>query len=746
MATIKDVAKLAGVSHGTVSNVLSGYPGVSIDKVKRVQEAVKTLKYQPDIKARNLKSSTSNQIAVILPNISDRHYANIFTAVERILSENGYTPSLFISSEIPAREKEILQTVISLKWRGIIMATCQPENSSFFSEITERMPFVFIDRLVEGFSFNYVGADHYKAFYPVINKEIRAGKKVGIITGPAGYESERQVINAFKDNCNELKITSCNEYIRETNLDKQSGFRAAVQLLNFDKDIETLITTSGQIVEGIQYAKKLLKRNSKQKLTVYTLSENKWNAFDNESDDLKYIPVKSFEFGEQAAELILKNIENQTFFEPRRLILDDGGLSLDKTAKSPDHRQGALKKTLRILLQKSTASSAVKALLPDFNSLTGIQVEITEKPYSKMYESIVSPDASEKYDVIQSDIPWLSELANNNIILPLDSFIDKDSSIISQHINKIIDEYSKYQGSYYGLPFVFGTQLLFYRKDLFESVDVRHHFYDWYKTELRPPKSWNEFNAVARFFTKKENPESPVDYGTTLGSRLTSGAMCEYLPRLWAYNGDIFNPEGNLVLNNWEAVQALENYRESFKYAQPGAADHLWNEQVDVYKNGQAAMMVMFVAHATDITDRKISKVVGKTGYDIVPGGKPLLGGWSLSIKKDSVNPEASFQFIKWITSSRLAVPYTIMGGATPSLSLFKSSELLTMYPWLPKSLESFAHCKRRLLPENILKAGISSTFIQDTVGRAVYSSVTGNQSASELIKAAETAIKIRLS
>ena len=53
MATMKDVARLAGVSHGTVSNVLNGSKGVSIDKIRKVEEAVKALGYKPNALARN---------------------------------------------------------------------------------------------------------------------------------------------------------------------------------------------------------------------------------------------------------------------------------------------------------------------------------------------------------------------------------------------------------------------------------------------------------------------------------------------------------------------------------------------------------------------------------------------------------------------------------------------------------------------------------------------------------------------
>ncbi|MCP4396698.1 MAG: LacI family transcriptional regulator [bacterium] len=89
MATIKDVAKEAGVSHGTVSNVLNRHGVVSPEKIKRVQEAIEKIGYIPDATARSLKTSCSMNVGVILPNITDPNFTQIFTGIERVVSVCG---------------------------------------------------------------------------------------------------------------------------------------------------------------------------------------------------------------------------------------------------------------------------------------------------------------------------------------------------------------------------------------------------------------------------------------------------------------------------------------------------------------------------------------------------------------------------------------------------------------------------------------------------------------------------------
>ena len=72
MATIKDIAREAGVSHGTVSNVLNKTGKVSVEKIQLVLEAAKRLGYMPNAQAQGLRRRTPTSVAVILPSLRDR--------------------------------------------------------------------------------------------------------------------------------------------------------------------------------------------------------------------------------------------------------------------------------------------------------------------------------------------------------------------------------------------------------------------------------------------------------------------------------------------------------------------------------------------------------------------------------------------------------------------------------------------------------------------------------------------------
>ena len=89
MATIKDIAKKAGVAQGTVSNVLNGKGNVSSDKIRRVLEAARQLGYVPNERAALLRKGTNDCLALVMPDSRARQYEDFYFSFKDYAQEHG---------------------------------------------------------------------------------------------------------------------------------------------------------------------------------------------------------------------------------------------------------------------------------------------------------------------------------------------------------------------------------------------------------------------------------------------------------------------------------------------------------------------------------------------------------------------------------------------------------------------------------------------------------------------------------
>ncbi len=651
-----------------------------------------------------------------------------------MLAESGYSVGLFITAEIAAKESLILEQILRQRFDGVVIATCQPEARACFERLREKnVKVVFVEREHADRLYSFAFVDTYAAVHNAVERLLSEGmRSLVLVAGPREYSSEETAIRAFAEAHRERSVEVAPDRILMTNYDREGAFRATIRLLRSSRAVDAILATSTQMIEGVMKAYAIGAPPELQRPSFITLSEDSWTG--GACENVIKIGRPSIKVGEVAAELLLGDFA-QPFFQPqrRRVEIPFPSAGRGAASRSPARRSS----TVRVLALRGSGAEALGALLPDFRARSQIDVKIETLEYEELYDAIRGEKNLDRIDVFQIDTPWLEELVREGQLLRLDDLLAKTPQAVADFIPGILETYARYGDCYFALPYLFDTQLLFYRKDLLEDIGARRQFYELHRAELRVPESWQEFNAVARFFSRAYNPASPVAYGTTAGARFSSGATCEFLPRQWGFGGESFDDAGNVTLDSPESLRALESYLETFHYASPRSPHHYWDEQVAEFLAGDAAMMILFFAHATRIADRGMSKVVGKIGYALVPGKTGLLGGWSLAINSASRQAEAAFSFLSWATGKEMAIPSTVLGASTSSVSLYKSSELLEIYPWLPKALESFRNNRRRWLPSRVREAGLSEREFEKIVGLAVHSCVAGELSAAEALKEA---------
>lgn len=129
MATIVDVAKIAGVTPTTVSRVINNRGYISEKTKKKVSEAMKELNYQPNEIARSLTKKKTNTIGIIVPHISHPYFSKLISNLENQASKKGYKIMLCNSKEEVKKEQEYLDMFKSNRVDGIILCSGNVEAS-----------------------------------------------------------------------------------------------------------------------------------------------------------------------------------------------------------------------------------------------------------------------------------------------------------------------------------------------------------------------------------------------------------------------------------------------------------------------------------------------------------------------------------------------------------------------------------------------------------------------------------------
>lgn len=160
-ATIVDVAKLAEVSVATVSRVVNGNYPVKLETKERVQAAIETLRYVPNVQARELNTRRSSTIGVVVPSLYNMFFAEVIDGIEESVRKDGFSLLLNCAKNDPQQEMNCINALVSRNVSGIIVISPNTANirESFYEDLVRRMPLVFINGYHRITNVSYVGND-----------------------------------------------------------------------------------------------------------------------------------------------------------------------------------------------------------------------------------------------------------------------------------------------------------------------------------------------------------------------------------------------------------------------------------------------------------------------------------------------------------------------------------------------------------------------------------------------------------
>jgi LacI family transcriptional regulator len=320
MATLRDVALRAGVSIGSASAVVNGTAAVSAAMREKVLRAVEELGYAPDGVARSLRLGRTRTIGLVLPDITNPHFAGMASAIEVNCDAAGYTLMLCNTADDPAKEIRHLRLMRTQRVDGIVLV---PGGATIEAEPLRQAiaaPTVLVDRAIDGFDCDAVLLDNRAASRMVVEYLIRSGhRRIGIIVGPAALSITDERLAGYRETLAENGLSFEESLVVAGEFQPEPAYRAAVSLLHRRPRPTAIFSTSNHTTIGTMKALADQGFRCPQDISVAGIDDFDWsNAF---SPRLTTAAQPIAEIGRRAVETLLERMRGTAASSRRRIVL-----------------------------------------------------------------------------------------------------------------------------------------------------------------------------------------------------------------------------------------------------------------------------------------------------------------------------------------------------------------------------------------------------------------------------------------
>jgi DNA-binding LacI/PurR family transcriptional regulator len=331
MSNMKQIAKMARVSLGTVSHVLNNSAGVREPVRMRVLEAVQAVGYRPNQLARGLRRVKTSMIGMIIPDITNPFFPAVVRGAEDIAFANGYRLILCNSDNHHSKELAHLNELRAYLPAGLIVI---PSN---FSDLTaqtdvyrrEGAGVVCIDRLPTNWSGDSVTANNEQGAYKAARYLIQLGHTtLAAITGPLHLTNATDRLRGFKRALRGAKLKLGPEYVQEATFDKNGGYSKTAILLRLIPRPTAIFAGNDMIALGALLAIREAGLRCPEDVSLIGFDDLDLGETTNPS--LSSVSQSGYQLGATAADILLSRIKGDS--GPAKHIVLETSLTIRNSA------------------------------------------------------------------------------------------------------------------------------------------------------------------------------------------------------------------------------------------------------------------------------------------------------------------------------------------------------------------------------------------------------------------------------
>ena len=305
--------------------------------------------------------------------------------------------------------------------------------------------------------------------------------------------------------------------------------------------------------------------------------------------------------------------------------------------------------TLNALFMKQAGYSEedVTAMTQAFTESTGIQVNPTFVAYEELAPKILTSAASGGYDVILGDCIWPAQFAKAGLVL---NVTDRLSELDLDDIYQGALDATKYEGQYYGMPWLNDVKYMFVNMELLKQAGVD-----------AAPATWDELIADAKLCKDQGICEYPI-----VGCYAQAECLvCDYTCIAGSFGGAFVDENNNPTLNSPENVAALDFMAQTLKdgLCNPKSLEMIEDDVLSTFAAGNAVFAINWTYQYASLNDESTSSVVGQGAITPIPGtdkaqSATVNGGMPLMITAGCKNPDEAWDYMLFLASKEMQAKY----------------------------------------------------------------------------------------
>lgn len=324
MTTIKDVAKLAGVSPSTVSRVIADNRRISPATKERVKKLMTELDYHPNMIARSLIKRTSHTLGLILSRSTDSAFSNpffseIIRGISAVTQSYHYSLMLATAEDYAKEAKQCLRMVTEKRVDGILLLASRVNDELIPELIKNNYPFVVVGRAPEINKCYSVNNDNIRAAYSAVRHLFNLGhQRIALLNGPEEYIFCQDRYEGYRFAFREFGIENDPLLVKKGCFSQDDGYRLTLELLNLSLPPTAIFAVDDLMALGAYKAIKEKKLRIPDDIAVVGFNDDPLASVIEPNLTTVRIPI--YEMGVAASTMIIDLLQNQEVFPAQKIL------------------------------------------------------------------------------------------------------------------------------------------------------------------------------------------------------------------------------------------------------------------------------------------------------------------------------------------------------------------------------------------------------------------------------------------